>query len=82
MDWNIGSIKILETNKEKCQYYARNGINILSLSLYTFYELLFSNFTTINSDGKVIITKFFKVMDNLDLSLTIGFVPVSEYSES
>ncbi|CAG8699074.1 27268_t:CDS:2, partial [Racocetra persica] len=48
-----------------------NNINILSPSLYTFYELLFSNFTAINSDGEVIITKFFKhytVMDNLDLS--------------
>ena len=43
----------------------------MSPLLYTFYELLFPNFTAINSDGKVIITKFFKhytAMDNLDLS--------------
>ena len=39
--------------------------------MHTFYELLFSDFTAMDSDGEVIIIKFFehyKVMDNLDLS--------------
>ncbi|PKC08088.1 hypothetical protein RhiirA5_478029 [Rhizophagus irregularis] len=49
-----------ENSEEKRLYYVRNDINILSPSLYTFYELLFPNFTAINSDGEVIITKFFK----------------------
>jgi hypothetical protein len=70
-----------ENNEEKWLYYVRNDINILSPSLYTFYELLFPNFTAINSDGEVIITKFFKhytVMDNLDLSEYYD----SEYTET
>jgi len=36
-----------------------------------FYELLFLDFTATDSDGEIIITKFFKhhkVMRNLDLS--------------
>ncbi|CAG8507414.1 10771_t:CDS:2 [Funneliformis mosseae] len=47
-----------ENNEEKRLYYLRNNIDILSPLLYTFYELLFSNFTAINSDREVIITKF------------------------
>ena len=60
-----------KNNEEKRLYYIRNSIDILSSSLYIFYKLLFPDFITINSNGKVIITKFFKyymVMDNLDLS--------------
>ena len=49
-----------EKDEEKRLYYIRNDIDILSPSLYTFYELLYSDFTAINSDGEVIITKFFK----------------------
>src|SRR3954468_630453 len=49
-----------ENNEEKRLYYLRNNIDILSPLLYTFYKLLFLNFTAINSDGKVIITKFSK----------------------
>src|SRR2546423_13788706 len=49
-----------KNNEEKRLYYLRNNIDILSPLLYTFYELLFPNFTAINSDGKVIITKFSK----------------------
>jgi len=60
-----------KNNEEKRLYYIRNSINILSPSLYTFYELLFPDFTATDSDGEVILTKFFKhykVMRNLDLS--------------
>src|SRR6266498_2217335 len=67
--------------KKKRLYFVRNNIDILSPSLYTFYELLFPNFTAINSDGEVIITKFFKhytAIDNLDLSEYYD----SEYSET
>ncbi|GBB97127.1 hypothetical protein RclHR1_02920012 [Rhizophagus clarus] len=70
-----------ENNEEKSLYYVRNEIDILSPSLYTFYELLFPHFTEINSDGKVKITKFFKhhkVMRNLDLSECYD----SEYTET
>ena len=68
-----------ENNEEKRLYYVRNDINILSPSLYTFYELLFPNFTAINSDGEVIITfKHYTVMDNLDLSEYYD----SEYTET
>ncbi|CAB4382017.1 unnamed protein product [Rhizophagus irregularis] len=73
--------RYLEKNEEKRLYYTRNDIDILSPSLYTFYELLFPNFTAINSDGEVIITKFFKhytAIDNLDLSEYYD----SEYSET
>jgi hypothetical protein len=49
-----------EKNEEKRLYYIRNNIDILSPLLYTFYKLLFPDFTKINSDGEVIITKFFK----------------------
>ncbi|CAG8629553.1 10380_t:CDS:2 [Acaulospora colombiana] len=47
-----------ESNEDKRLYYARSNIDIVSPSLYTFYELLFPKFTTINSDGEVILTKF------------------------
>ena len=61
-----------KNNKEKRLYYIKNSIQyVLSSLLYIFYKLLFPDFITINSNGKVIITKFFKyymVMDNLDLS--------------
>ena len=70
-----------ENNEEKRLYYVRNDIDILSPPLYTFYELLFPNFTENNSDGEVIITKFFKhytAMDNLDLSEYYD----SEYTET
>ncbi|CAG8637628.1 1035_t:CDS:1, partial [Diversispora eburnea] len=50
--------KYWETNEEKRIYYARNNIDIVFLSLYTFYELLFPKFTTINSDGEVILIEF------------------------
>ena len=70
-----------ENNEEKRLYYVRNDIDILSPPLYTFYELLFPNFTENNSDGEVIITKFFKhytAMENLDLSEYYD----SEYTET
>ncbi|CAG8542806.1 1701_t:CDS:2 [Scutellospora calospora] len=41
-----------EYNEKKKIYYARNSIDILSPSLYTFYELLFPKFFAINSDGE------------------------------
>jgi len=49
--------------------------------LHTFYELLFPDFTATDSDGEIIITKFFKhhkVMRNLDLSEYYD----SEYTET
>ena len=70
-----------KNNEEKRLYYIRNSINILSPSLYTFYELLFPDFTATDSDGEVILTKFFKhykVMRNLDLSEYYD----SEYTET
>ncbi|GBC28853.1 uncharacterized protein OCT59_001152 [Rhizophagus irregularis] len=63
-----------ENNEEKRLYYVRNGIDILSPPLYTFYELLFPNFTENNSDGEVIITKFIKHDREFD--------GVSEYYDS
>ena len=63
--------EIEEQEREKMQYRCRKNIWGLPLSLHTFYELLFPDFTATESDGEVIITKFFKhhkVMDNLDLS--------------
>src|SRR5438876_2421871 len=63
-----------ENNEEKRLYYLRNNIDILSPLLYTFYELLFPNFTAINSDGEVIITKFSKHDREFD--------GVSEYYDS
>ena len=70
-----------KNNEEKRLYYVRNDIDILSPPLYTFYELLFPNFIENNSDGEVIITKFFKhytAMENLDLSEYYD----SEYTET
>src|SRR6266487_746949 len=43
---------------EKSQYHARKSIWELPHSLYTFYELLFPEFITTDSDGEVILTKF------------------------
>ncbi|CAB5376099.1 unnamed protein product [Rhizophagus irregularis] len=63
-----------ENNEEKRLYYLRNNIDILSPLLYSFYELLFPNFTAINSDGEVIITKFIKHDREFD--------GVSEYYDS
>ena len=57
------------------QYYARNSIDILSSSLYTFYKLLFS------TDGEVILTKFSDRnmdRDSVDLSNYYDL----EYSET
>src|SRR6266542_3755187 len=49
-----------KNNKEKRLYYIKNSIQyVLSSLLYIFYKLLFPDFITINSDGKVIIIKFF-----------------------
>jgi len=67
-------IRYWENNEEKRLYYLRNNIDILSPLLYTFYELLFPNFTAINSDGEVIITKFSKHDREFD--------GVSEYYDS
>src|SRR5437879_6512622 len=39
--------KYWESNEEKRIYYVRNNIDIVSPSLYIFYELLFPKFTTI-----------------------------------
>ena len=60
-----------EQEREKRQYRCRKNLWELPLSLHTFYELLFPDFTATDSDGEIIITKFFKhhkVMRNLDLS--------------
>ncbi|GBB93859.1 hypothetical protein RclHR1_02240031 [Rhizophagus clarus] len=66
-------------NEEKRLYYLRNDIDILSHPLYTFYELLFPNFTAINSDGEVIITKFSKHDREID---GVGEYYDSEYTET
>ncbi|CAG8604780.1 16937_t:CDS:10, partial [Racocetra fulgida] len=49
---DIEQAEYWESNEEKRIYYARNSIDILSSSLYTFYELLFPKFSAINSDGE------------------------------
>ena len=58
------------------QYYARNNIYILSPLLYTLYELLFPNFSAINSDGEVILTKF------SDRNMENNLIDLSEYYDS
>jgi hypothetical protein len=66
---------------EKSQYHCRKNLWKLPLSLHTFYELLFPEFIATDSDGEVILTKFFKhhkVMRNLDLSEYYD----SEYTET
>lgn len=54
----------------------RNGNDVPSSPLYTFYELLLPEFTEINSDGEVIITMFSK--QNMDIE-TCDFISPSEY---
>ena len=73
--------EIEEQEREKIQYCCRKNLWELPLSLHTFYELLFPDFTATDSDGEIIITKFFKhhkVMRNLDLSEYYD----SEYTET
>ena len=67
--WNLFGI-----NEEKMQYYARNSIDILSSSLYTFYKLLFS------TDGEVILTKFSD--RNMDRDSDLSNYYDLEYSET
>src|SRR4051812_30046862 len=80
--WYINKPKeIEEQEREKSQYRYRKNLWKLSLSLHTFYELLFPEFIATDSDGEVILTKFFKhhkVMRNLDLSEYYD----SEYTET
>ena len=73
LEYNINKqdARYWKKNKEKRLYYIRNSIDVLSFLLYIFYELLFLDFTVINSDEEVIIIKFFKyhmVMDHLNLN--------------
>ncbi|CAB4441130.1 unnamed protein product [Rhizophagus irregularis] len=73
--------EIEEQEREKRQYRCRKNLWELPFSLHTFYELLFPDFTATDSDGEIIITKFFKhhkVMRNLDLSEYYD----SEYTET
>ena len=59
------------------QYYARNSIEILSSSLYTFYKLLFS------TDGEVILTKFSdRNMDRDSVEVDLSNYYDLEYSET
>ncbi|CAG8616043.1 8697_t:CDS:2, partial [Diversispora eburnea] len=71
--------KYWETNEEKRIYYARNNIDIVSPSLYTFYELLFPKFTTINSDGEVILIEF---SDQNTSMIMLNIFPRFESSKS
>ena len=64
---------------EKSQYRARNSIWKLPHSLYTFYELLFPEFITTDSDGEVILTKFSEHRCDFD---GISEYYDSEYSET
>ncbi|RHZ43894.1 hypothetical protein Glove_822g2 [Diversispora epigaea] len=73
--------KYWETNEEKRIYYAINNIDIVSPSLYTFYELLFPKFTAINSDGEVILIEFSdQNVENTSIDLSEYYD--SEYSET
>ncbi|CAG8850570.1 15836_t:CDS:1, partial [Racocetra persica] len=65
-----------ESNEEKRIYYARNSIDILSPSLYTFYELLFPKFSAINSDGGVILIEF------SDQNMENNLIDLKEYYDS
>ena len=70
-----------EQEREKRQYRCRKNLWELPLSLHTFYELLFSELIATDSDGEVILTKFFKhhkVMRNLNLNEYYD----SEYTET
>ena len=64
---------------EKSQYHARKSIWELPHSLYTFYELLFPEFITTDSDGEVILTKFSEHRHDFD---GISEYYDSEYSET
>jgi hypothetical protein len=77
--WYINKPKEIEERER--QYRCRKNLWKLPLSLYTFYELLFPEFIATESDGEVILTKFFKhhkVMRNIDLSEYYD----SEYTET
>jgi hypothetical protein len=80
--WYINKPKeVEEQERKKMQYRCRNNLWELPLSLHTFYKLLFPEFIATDSDGEVLLTKFFKrhkVMDNLDLSEYYD----SEYTET
>ncbi|CAG8800041.1 1675_t:CDS:1, partial [Gigaspora rosea] len=65
-----------ESNEEKRIYYARNSIDILSPSLYTFYELLFPKFSAINSDREVILIEF------SDQNMENNLIDLNEYYDS
>ncbi|CAG8625930.1 10332_t:CDS:2 [Ambispora leptoticha] len=65
-----------ESNEEKRIYYARNNIDIVSPSLYIFYELLFPKFTANNSDGEVILIEF------SDQNIENTLIDLSEYYDS
>ncbi|RGB37067.1 hypothetical protein C1646_757394 [Rhizophagus diaphanus] len=52
--------QIVEREREKRQYRCRKNLWELPFSLHTFYELLFPDFTAIDSDREAIITKFSK----------------------
>ena len=77
--WYVNKPKKIE--EQERQYRCRKNLWELPLSLYTFYELLFPEFIATDSDGEVILTKFFKhhkVMRNIDLSEYYD----SEYTET
>ncbi len=78
--------EIEEQEREKSQYHCRKNLWELPLSLHTFYELLFPEFIATNSDGEVILTKFFKhfhiyMKRNLDLSKYYDLVYTETESE-
>src|SRR6185369_5606102 len=66
---------------EKSQYHARNSIWKLSHSLYTFYELLFPEFITTDSDGEVILIKF-SDQNTENTLIDLNEYYDSEYSET
>ncbi|RGB41261.1 hypothetical protein C1646_752326 [Rhizophagus diaphanus] len=82
--WYVNKPKeIEEQEREKSQYRCRKNLWKLPLSLHTFYELLFPEFIATDSDGEVILTKFFKLFHiymkrNIDLSEYYD----SEYTET
>ncbi|RIA96780.1 hypothetical protein C1645_814982 [Glomus cerebriforme] len=80
-DLVLGNIE--EQERKKIQYRCRKNLWELPLLLHIFYELLFPDFTITDSDGEIIITKFFKhfhiyMKRNLDLSEYYD----SEYTET
>ncbi|GBC05181.1 hypothetical protein RclHR1_06080010 [Rhizophagus clarus] len=70
--------EIEEQEREKSQYRCRKNFWELLLSLHTIYELLFPKFIATDSNGEVILTKFFKHHKILDLSEYYN----SEYTET